>query len=53
MNECKKGIYANNKVIKNVPFACFGGAGCKACEYLKECVEENNLRLGKKNKLIL
>jgi hypothetical protein len=53
MGKCRKEIYTDNKIIKNIPFVCFGGAGCKACEYLKECVEENNLRLGKKNRLVL
>jgi hypothetical protein len=53
MNECRKNVYTNNKVIKNIPFVCFGGAGCKPCEYLKDCVKENNLRLSKKNRLVL
>jgi hypothetical protein len=37
----------------SIPFVCFGGAGSKPCEYLKQCVEENNLRVNKKNKLVL
>jgi hypothetical protein len=47
------GVYSNNKVIKSIPFRCFGGAGCKPCEYLKKCVEENNLKMNKKNRIVL
>ena len=40
MGKCKKGVYRNNKIILNTPFACFGGRGIEPCPYLKECATQ-------------
>jgi len=45
MGKCKKELYEDSTVVMHKPLMCYGGFGQPKCEWVKECFQENKLKL--------